>query len=404
MKIFNIEKFIAENISNRNSSLFAQDIADNNEQLSAKIKGKSVMVIGGAGSIGSSFIKAVMRFSPAEVYVIDINENGLTELVRDVRSDNTLSVPATFITYPIDFSDAVFKKIFQQHGRFDIVANFAAHKHVRSEKDHLSIEAMVENNVFKARDLLDLMLEYRPDHFFCVSTDKAANPVNVMGASKKLMEHVVLAYSKELHVSTARFANVAFSNGSLLFGFMERLLKRQPLSAPNDVKRYFVSPSESGELCMLACMLADAGNIFFPKLPETSMLTFSAIADRFLAEHGLTAVECKTETEAKAMAAALKDDTTEYPVYYFSSDTSGEKSFEEFYTDTEDIDLERFNSLGIVRNNTVKSIAEITEIIDNLKKLFDDPATNKATIVESIGRIIPNFTHIETGLSLDQKI
>ena len=404
MNIFNVENFITENITNRPVSLFAADITANAAALSKEIKGKSVLVIGGAGSIGSNFIKAILKFFPSEIYIVDINENGLTELVRDLRSNNDLVVPDVFLNYPVDFGDPVFKKILQQHGRFDIVANFAAHKHVRSEKDIFSIEAMVNNNVFKAKVLLDLMTEFTPNHFFCVSTDKAANPVNVMGASKKLMEEVVMAYTDKIPVKTARFANVAFSDGSLLFGFMERILKRQPLSAPNDVKRYFVSPTESGELCMIACVLGKTGEIFFPKLPETGMQTFSSIANKFLQSYSLTAYECASETEAKEKAAARTSDSKEYPVYYFSSNTSGEKAFEEFYTDTDDLDMDRFAGLGIVQNVPSRSYAEMDKILQDLKLLFNNSETNKETIIQSIQSIIPNFAHIETGLNLDQKI
>ena len=337
MTIFNTNEFISQYITGRKESLFRQDIEDNHSLLKEQIDGKSVLVIGGAGTIGSSFIRAILKYTPSKLYVIDINENGLTELVRDLRSTIGFNIPKEFVTYPINFGDSVFEKIFRNEGPFDIVANFAAHKHVRSEKDHYSIEAMVENNVIKAKKLLDLLLEFPPKHFFCVSTDKAANPVNVMGASKKLMEDVILAYSSKIPITTARFANVAFSNGSLLFGFIERLMKRQPLSAPSDVKRYFVSPDESGQLCMLACVLGQSGDIFFPKLKEESMTTFSEIAVNFLNVHGLLPQKCKSENEAKEAVLTFTPQSNEYPVYFFESDTSGEKSFEEFYTEGEEL-------------------------------------------------------------------
>ena len=404
MNIFNIESFISNHITGRNTSMFAKDIDNNKEILSQKIKDKSILVIGGAGTIGSSYIRAILKFLPAEVYVIDINENGLTELVRDCRSNEDIEMPATFLTYPLNFSDPIFEKILRSHGKFDIVANFAAHKHVRSEKDHFSIEAMVQNNVLKAKTLLDLLIEFPPSNFFCVSTDKAANPVNVMGASKKLMEEVIMAYSTIIPITTARFANVAFSNGSLLFGFIERLMKQQPISAPNDVKRYFVSPNESGEICMLACMLGKSGEVFFPKLLENSMKTFSEIGNNFLHAYGLTAYECKTETEAKLKAKNLKKGDTNYPVYYFTSDTSGEKSFEEFYTDTEEIDLNTFSQLGVVRNTTKKPIEEIENMIIKLEAVFSEKHLNKQALVSILQEFIPNFSHIETGKSLDQKM
>lgn len=264
--MFNLYKFISDSVTFRPESMFAKDIEANSQQLTAEIKGKSVCVIGGAGSIGSSFIKAVLRFEPAKVVVVDLNENGLAELVRDVRSTEGLYVPDEFRCYTLNFADPIFERIFKEEKGFDIVANFSAHKHVRSEKDRYSVQALIENNDIKAKKLMDLLTVYPPKHFFCVSTDKAANPVNIMGASKRIMEDLVMAYNKYFKVTTARFANVAFSNGSLPDGWIHRLQKKQPLAAPSDVKRYFVSPEESGQICMLACILGNGGEVFFPKL------------------------------------------------------------------------------------------------------------------------------------------
>jgi FlaA1/EpsC-like NDP-sugar epimerase len=239
---FNLDHFISTFVTKRHKSLLANDFMKYNTELNNRINHKSVLVIGGAGTIGSNYIKAILKFSISKLVVVDINENGLTELVRDLRSSVDYNIPDDFITYPINFADRVFEKIFHQHGPFEIVANFAAHKHVRSEKDIFSIEAMIENNVLRARHLFNFLLEFPPEHFFCVSTDKAANPVNIMGASKKLMEELIMAYSDRLPIKTARFANVAFSNGSLLSGFLERLNKNQPWSCPIGIRRYFVSP------------------------------------------------------------------------------------------------------------------------------------------------------------------
>ena len=405
MKHFNLNQFIAESITSRNESLFAKDITDNKEKLSAAIDGKSIIVIGGAGTIGSSYIKAVLRFKPAKLYVVDLNENGLTELVRDLRSSTGYNIPTDFKTYPIDFSSDVFEKILVNEGPFHIVANFAAHKHVRSEKDHYSIEAMVNNNVIKAKKLLDLLVEHPPEHFFCVSTDKAANPVNVMGASKKLMEDVILSYAKKIPITTARFANVAFSNGSLLFGFIERMMKRQPLSSPTDVKRYFVSPEESGQICMLACMLGESGNIFFPKLREDQMKTFSSIGVDFLKAYGNYEPDYSaTEQEAREKALALSDEADKYPVYFFPTDTSGEKKFEEFFVEGEDVDMDTFSQLGFIRNTPSKSMESIDKLFNTLNSVFESKQVTKKAIVDAIGDFIPNFKHIETGKSLDQKM
>lgn len=405
MKHFNVSQFISKYITERENSLFEGDIQRNEERLGQAIDGKSALVIGGAGTIGSSYIKAILKFKPSKLFVVDLNENGLTELVRDLRSSVDYNIPDNFKTYPIDFASDVFEKILKNEGPFHIVANFAAHKHVRSEKDHYSIEAMVDNNVIKAKKLLDLLVENPPEHFFCVSTDKAANPVNVMGASKKLMEDVILAYSKKIPITTARFANVAFSNGSLLFGFIERMMKRQPLSSPTDVKRYFVSPEESGQICMLACMLGESGQIFFPKLREEQMKTFSNIGEDFLREFGgYTPNYCETEQEAKEKVLNLSDNEDKYPVYFFSTDTSGEKKFEEFFVPGEDVDMSTFEQLGVIRNSPTKQMEAIEELFETLNKVFESKEVTKKAIVDVMGDFIPNFKHVETGKSLDQKM
>ena len=263
-----LQIFINTYVTGRQESLLQADLKKFNADLRQRIDGRNVLVIGGAGSIGSAYIKAILKFSIAKLVVVDIDENGLTELVRDLRSSIDHNIPKEFITYPVNYNDHVFKKIFDHHGAFHIVANFAAHKHVRSEKDIFSIEAMIDNNVLRARKLLDLLLSSPPEQFFCVSTDKAANPVNIMGASKKLMEELIMAYSERLNVKTARFANVAFSNGSLPQGFIDRISRQQALACPLDIRRFFVSQQESGELCLLASIMGESGDIFFPKLDE----------------------------------------------------------------------------------------------------------------------------------------
>lgn len=400
--IFNIEQFIGETITGRKESLLAGDLLNYHDAIYKEIHDKSVLVIGGAGTIGSSFIKALLKYHPKKLVVADINENGLTELVRDCRSRNDISLPKDFKSYPVNFGDAVFTKIFKQEAPFDIVANFAAHKHVRSEKDAFSIEAMIENNVLKAKKLLDLLLLYPPQHFFCVSTDKAANPVNIMGASKKLMEEVILAYSKDLNITTARFANVAFSNGSLLAGFIDRVMKQQPLSCPSDVKRFFVSPQESGEICLLACVLGKSGEIFFPKLHEhKDMVNFAAIVPAFLKQLGFEPDVCADETEARNKAA--NPVAGRYPVYFFQSETSGEKLYEEFYTDQEELLLDKFTALGIILNAPRREKDELNKIITEIETMFASGVT-KEDIVTLLNKLLPDFKHIETGLNLDQKM
>lgn len=401
---FDLDSFIARHVTGRNESLFAADLAAHAPALAAAIAGKSILVIGGAGTIGSSFIRALLLYKPARLCVVDLSENGLTELTRDLRSTARQFIPENFTTYPISFGDPVFERMLRAEGPFDIVAHFAAHKHVRSEKDRYSIEAMVENNVISTARLLDLLLEAPPQHFFCVSTDKAANPANVMGASKKLMEEAVLAYAEVLPAVTARFANVAFSNGSLPAGFLERISRGQPLSAPSDVRRYFVSPAESGQLCLLACVTGRPADIFFPRLDEPKMLTFSTIADALLRELGFEPLECASEDEARSVAATRAADATTWPVYYFESDTSGEKSFEEFYTDTETVDLSRFTALGVVEGVAVQDVPGIRSLVTDLHDLFAQPTLAKGAIVDALVRLVPTFHHVETGKSLDQKM
>ena len=402
--MFNLDKFIADSVTFRTVSMFAADIEANKDRLSVEIKGKKVCVIGGAGSIGSSFIKAVLRFEPKSVVVVDLNENGLAELVRDVRSTEGLCVPDEFRCYTLNFADPIFERIFREEKGFDIVANFSAHKHVRSEKDKYSVQALIENNDIKAKKLMDLLTVYPPKHFFCVSTDKAANPVNIMGASKRIMEDLVMAYNQHFKVTTARFANVAFSNGSLPDGWIHRLQKKQPLAAPSDVKRYFVSPEESGQICMLACILGNGGEVFFPKLGEDQMLTFSAICDDFVKAEGFNKVECDNDATAKHYAAEMDYESDSYPVVYFKSDTTGEKAYEEFYVPGEKINMERFSALGVVEQTTRRSMSEVNDFFSELEAIFQREDFTKAQVVESIKKFIPNFEHEEKGKNLDQKM
>jgi FlaA1/EpsC-like NDP-sugar epimerase len=403
MLFFNQDEFIRTHITKRPESFFKQDIADNKTELSARIDGKSILVIGGAGTIGSSFVKAILPFRPGKLTVVDYSENGLTELTRDLRSDYNEFIPEHYITYPFDFGGEIFAKMYRA-GQWDIVACFAAHKHVRSEKDHLAIEAMVKNNVFNTKALLDLAVENPPEHFFSVSTDKAANPVNVMGASKKMMEKVLMSYTEDLKISTARFANVAFSNGSLLAGFIERIMKRQPISSPNDVSRYFVSPIESGQLCMLACLLGKTKNIFFPKLDETQMMTFSNIAELFLAEIGMEPDYCDNDDEARTKAANWQYGNKKYPVCFFTTNTSGEKQYEEFFTQSDNVSMEKFEALGVIENAEVPDKNGVNNILQEFTSMFENELVNKAAIVSLLSKHLSDFKHIETGKSLDQRI
>lgn len=402
--MFNIDKFISQYVTKRSKSMFLSDIENHEKELSNAIQSKRVLVIGGAGSIGSSYIKAILPFHPASLIVVDINENALAELTRDLRSTKGMYVPDEYIPYPMDFASPVFEKMFRANGGFDIVANFSAHKHVRSEKDIFSVEALLQNNVLHARKLLDLLTEFPPEEYFCVSTDKAANPVNIMGASKRIMEDVIFSYSDKFPVKTARFANVAFSNGSLPAGFIARMQKLQPISAPSDVKRYFVSPEESGQICMLASMLGANREIFFPKLKEAQMMSFDKIATAFLHENGYEVLECSSDKEAINKAEDLKKGSKLYPVHYSGSNTSGEKPYEEFFTETESVDMKRLQALGVITGKTIPDKVKIDDLFVKLESLFDQDSTTKENVVTAIKGYLPNFEHIETGKSLDSKM
>lgn len=402
--MLNLKQFIADHVINRQKSMFTADIEANKETLRQEIENKSVCVVGGAGSIGSSFIRAVLPFKPAKLVVIDLNENGLAELTRDLRSTFGMYVPQEYRTYTLNFADPIFERIFREEKGFDIFANFSAHKHVRSEKDKYSVQALIENNDIKAKYLLDLLTVYPPKHFFCVSTDKAANPVNIMGASKRIMEDMIMAYTTRFKVTTARFANVAFSNGSLLDGWIQRVMKKQPLAAPNDVKRYFVSPEESGQICMLACILGKNGEIFFPKLDEKQMLTFSAICDEYVKTFGWEKKQFTTDEEAKQFADSMPYNNKEYPVVHFRSDTTGEKAYEEFYVPGERLNMTRFHSLGVIEEVKKRSVQEIEDFFNTMESVFSHPTFTKEEVVKVIKSFIPNFEHEEKGKNLDQKM
>lgn len=402
--MFNLNAFINRVVTKRFCSMFQRDIENNQEELFRRIQGKTVLVIGGAGSIGSSFIKAILPYQPSGLVVVDTNENALAELTRDLRSTKGMYIPEDYVTYPMDFSSPVFEKMFKKREGFDIVGNFSAHKHVRSEKDIYSIEALLQNNVLHAKILLDLLENYPPEEYFCVSTDKAANPVNIMGASKRIMEDVIFAYSDKFPIKTARFANVAFSNGSLPAGFLARIQKLQPLSAPSDVKRYFVSPEESGQICMLSCILGNNREIFFPRLEQEQMMTFDRIATELLIENGYEVIECDSEKMAIDLSEGLWKGEKKYPVYYSPSNTSGEKAYEEFYTSLETVDFDRLIALGVVTNKQIPDKRKIENLFDNLNILFENKLTQKEDVVRAIKEYLPNFEHIEMGKSLDSKM
>ena len=390
----NLDKLIPQKIN------FNKSISNFHKILNTNILDSNVLVIGGAGTIGSSYIKQILKYKPLKLTVVDINENGLTELTRDLRSSNLLNYNPEYITYPVNLLSDIFDKVFKTE-HWDVVANFSAHKHVRSEKDKISVEALIKNNVYGAIKLLNLCELNPPKYFFSVSTDKAANPVNIMGASKSLMEKLILSKKNNFRVSTARFANVAFSNGSLLDGFVYRLQKQQPLSCPSDIKRFFVSPEQSGQICLLATFLGETGNIFFPKLDfHKDQIYFKEIALGFLKENGFDPIIVKSEKEAKEFD--LDKNPNKYPIYIFKTDTSGEKTYEEFFTEEEDYEINKYDSLGFINTQNVNISFEDVET--DFENVFNNPNSQKSDIVGVINKYVPDFEHIETGKHLDQKM
>ena len=396
----NIKKLLSPIVPNIRKNPFQKDLEIYSKFLKSRIYKKKILIIGGAGTIGASYIKQILQFKPSNITVVDINENGLTELTRDLRSSRLLDYNPEYITYPVNLLSETFDKIYNLE-KWNVVSNFSAHKHVRSEKDKISIEALIKNNVYGAIKLLNLCENNPPNYFFSVSTDKAANPVNIMGASKSLMEKLILSKKDNFRVSTARFANVAFSNGSLLEGFINRLNKKQPLSCPSDIKRFFVTPEQSGQICLLATFLGDSGNIFFPKLDfHKDQIYFKDIALGFLKLKGFVPEHVKTEKEAKEFD--IENTLDKYPIYFFKTDTSGEKTYEEFYTEVEDFNIKKYDSLGFINTSKVEIIFKNLE--NDFDSIFSNINSDKSDIVEVIKKYVPDFMHIETGKNLDQKM
>ena len=390
-------------IIGRNSELFKEDIYNLEEKVSLAVSNSKFLVIGGAGSIGQAVTKEIIKRNPSKLHVIDISENNMVELVRDIRSSIGYT-EGDFRTFSIDCGGPEFEALMAIEGPYDYVFNLSALKHVRSEKDPFTLMRMLMVNVFNTIETLRLARDCGAKKYFCVSTDKAANPVNMMGASKRIMEMFLMRESTKIDISMARFANVAFSDGSLLHGFNQRFSKKQPFSAPNDVRRYFLTPQESGELCLLSGLFGENRDIFFPKLKESlHMITFSDIAVRYLRQMGYQALQCTSEDEARDRAIELIS-IKQWPCYFFNSDTTGEKDFEEFFTDKEVLDMKKFQGVGIIKNKLNYDDQKLDDFYNGINTLRESAFWGKKDIINLFYDLLPEFAHKETGKYLDEKM
>ncbi|PTB95393.1 UDP-N-acetylglucosamine 4,6-dehydratase [Marinobacter sp. B9-2] len=387
----------------RDEELFSADVSGHEEELSLRVKSASFLVLGGAGSIGQAVTKEIFKRNPAKLHVVDISENNLVELVRDIRSSFGY-IPGDFRTFTLDIGSVEYDAFFKANGGYDYILNLSALKHVRSEKDPYTLMRMVDVNIFNTDKTLQQAIASGVKKYFCVSTDKAANPVNMMGASKRIMEMFLMRRSLQMDISTARFANVAFSDGSLLHGFNQRLEKRQPIVAPNDVRRYFVTPKESGELCLMSCIFGENRDIFFPKLSEKlHLISFADIAVKYLEQKGLEPVLCRDEDEARELTKTLPEQG-KWPCLFTNSDTTGEKDFEEFFTDQEVLDMARFGNLGIIKNDAEFDELLLAKFEERIAAMKRELSWTKEELVDLFYQMIPGFGHKETGKYLDSKM
>lgn len=387
----------------REKPLFKDDISAHEAELKRIVRQSRFLVIGGAGSIGQAVTKEIFKRDPIKLHVVDISENNMVELVRDIRSSFGY-INGDFQTFALDIGSIEYDAFIKSDGQFDYVLNLSALKHVRSEKDPYTLMRMIDVNIFNTDKTIQQSIENKTQKYFCVSTDKAANPVNMMGASKRIMEMFLMRGSRNINISTARFANVAFSDGSLLHGFNQRMQKHQPIVAPNDIKRYFVTPQESGELCLMSCIFGENRDIFFPKLSEhLHLITFADIAVKYLAALGYEPYICHDEEEARQLANTLPSQK-KWPCLFTTSDTTGEKDFEEFFTDQEVLDMERFSNLGIIKNELFLDEEKLHQFEQTIRDLKNSKSWNKNDLVNLFHQMIPGFGHKETGKYLDAKM
>lgn len=391
------------NLIGRDKPLFDQDILLHNDEISTLVSSSKFLVIGGAGSIGQAVVKEIFKRNPLKLHVVDISENNMVELVRDIRSSFGY-IEGDFRTFILDIGSIEYEAFIRNDGKYDYVLNLSALKHVRSEKDPFTLMRMIEVNILNTIKTIHQSAEKGAKKYFCVSTDKAANPVNMMGASKRIMELFLMRESVKLPISTARFANVAFSDGSLLHGFSQRIQKKQPIVAPVDIKRYFITPQESGELCLMSCLLGENKDIFFPKLSEElHLITFAEIARKFLIDLGLEPFECQSEEEAREKMNNLSNDK-KWPCFFSNSDTTGEKDFEEFYMQNEILDLKKFSNLGIIKSQLMFDGFSLDSFLTKIDSYKQNRIWSKKDLLEEFLKILPDFDHKETGKYLDSKM
>ena len=391
------------NLIGRKEELFEEDVNQHNRELKKIVSSSSFLVIGGAGAIGQAVVKEIFKRNPKKIHVVDISENNLTELVRDIRSSFGY-IDGEFKTYALDVDSVQYDSFIKSDGQYDFVLNLSALKHVRSEEDAYTLMRMIDVNIFNTDKTIKQAIKNSTKKYFCVSTDKAANPVNLMGASKRIMEMFLMRRSEDINISTARFANVAFSDGSLLHGFNQRINKRQPIAAPSDIKRYFVTPKESGELCLMSCIFGENRDIFFPKLSESlHLITFSEIAVKYLKYIGYDAYMCSSEQEARDLVKTLPEQG-KWPCLFTKSDTTGEKDFEEFYTNEERLDMDKFKNIGVIKNKLDYDVNKLNNFEDIINELKLSESWNKKLILKEFFNMIPSLKYIDTGKYLDGKM
>ncbi|MCX2680685.1 UDP-N-acetylglucosamine 4,6-dehydratase [Galbibacter sp. EGI 63066] len=391
------------NLIGRSDELFTSDISKHENELKTRVSSSSFLVIGGAGSIGQAVTKEIFKRNPRKLHVVDISENNLVELVRDIRSSYGY-IDGDFQTFALNIGSVEYDAFIEADGKYDYVLNLSALKHVRSEKDPFTLMRMIDVNIFNTEKTLQQSIDKGVKKYFCVSTDKAANPVNMMGASKRIMEMFLMRKSQQIKISTARFANVAFSDGSLLHGFDQRIKKKQPIVAPNDIKRYFVIPKESGELCLMSCIFGENRDIFFPKLSENlHLISFADIAVKYLNGIGYEPYLCESEVEARTLVSTLPKEN-KWPCLFTTSDTTGEKDFEEFFTENETLDMSSFQNLGVIKNKLNYNDNLLENFASSIAKMKEEKKWSKVQIVDLFNDMIPNFGHKETGKYLDSKM